>query len=275
MVNYPAVDGCSLKALFFGESSRQLFGVYHAPRAGAARDAGVVLCYPGAQEYNMAHWAFRKLAGMLAREGFHVLRFDYRGTGDSAGQSEEGNPALWVEDVRSAVTELRDMAGVRAISLVGMRLGASLAVRACAEGLSVRDLVLWEPTISGGEYLAELDAMDRRRNLLLLHPRPRSSEPVCELFGFPVTPVLRGALEGLDLRQTGKLGARRVLIVGAAERPQFAELRAALARTSSAEIEVRVVADDAAGGAAEREAANLSNRILVAMTEALSRKAAA
>jgi alpha-beta hydrolase superfamily lysophospholipase len=264
-----------VKALFFGESGRQLFGVYHAPRAGAARDAGVVLCYPGAQEYNMAHWAFRKLAGMLAREGFHVLRFDYRGTGDSAGGTDEGNPALWVEDVRLAVTELRDMAGVRPISLVGMRLGASLAVRACAEGLSVRDLVLWEPTVTGTEYLADLDAMDRRRNLLLLHPRTRSAAPVCELFGFPVTPELRGALETIDLRRTAKLPARRTFIIAPGERPQYPELRDALAKTSSGEVQLQIVSDDAGTDGPEREAAILSNRILVAMTQALSRKAAA
>lgn len=262
-----------MKALFFGESSRQLYGVYHAPRAGSARDAGVVLCYPGAQEYNMAHWAFRKLAGMLAREGFHVLRFDYRGTGDSAGATGEGNSALWVEDLRLAVTELRDMAGIRPISVLGMRLGASLAVRACSEGLSVRDLVLWEPAVSGREYLADLEAMDRRRNLLLLHPRAEGTSSE-ELSGFPLSPALRAEIESIDLRKTERVAAKRVLIFGTSERSAYQELREALARSSSADVQVHIVTDDASSESAEREAALLSNHILVVMTEALSRRAA-
>lgn len=263
-----------MKALFFGDSSRQLMGVYHEPqsRTGVPRDTGVVLCYPGAPEYNMSHWAFRKLAGMLSREGFHVLRFDYRGTGDSAGRLEDASSAIWVEDIRAAAAELRDMSGARAISLVGMRLGAALAARACAEGLSVRDLVLWQPIISGGDYLVELDRMDQRRNLLLLHPRPFGGGPPRELFGFAITPEQRRDLEQLDLRRLGKLNARRVLIMVQESQPDLEPLRSALAATGI-DTQLSTVTGDVGG--TEREAAMLSNKILVAMTEALSRKAAA
>src|SRR5919201_1417748 len=99
---------------------------------------GIVLCYPGPQEYNVAHLAFRKLAGLLARRGWHVLRFDYRGTGDSAGASDEGDPTLWIQDLRAAVAELKDIAGISAVSVVGLRLGAAVAALDCAQGLSVR-----------------------------------------------------------------------------------------------------------------------------------------
>src|SRR6476620_8559273 len=93
---------------FFGDAARQLYGVYHAPE-GRAREAGVVLCNPGPQEYRHTHWAFRKLAGMLARAGFHVLRFDYFATGDSAGRDDEGSLDQWVLDVATAARELTDL----------------------------------------------------------------------------------------------------------------------------------------------------------------------
>src|SRR4051812_44614801 len=98
-----------MKPLFFGDSRRQLFGVYQPPRSGAGRNHAVLLCYPGVQEYNMSHWAFRKLAAHLAREGLHVFRFDYFGTGDSAGATIEGTPAQWIADIRTAARELIDL----------------------------------------------------------------------------------------------------------------------------------------------------------------------
>src|SRR4051794_18965963 len=107
-----------MKPLFFGESSRQLFGAYEPPRPGSARKHAALLCYPGVQEYNMSHWAFRKLAVQLAREGLHVLRFDYYGTGDSAGTTQDGSPDRWIADIRTAARELVDLSGVRTLSIV-------------------------------------------------------------------------------------------------------------------------------------------------------------
>src|ERR1041385_3953899 len=130
---------------FFGSSDNPLFGVYHPPRGARPRDTGVLLCYPAPQEYMRTHWAFRKLAWMLAKEGFHVFRFDYFGTGDSAGATEEGRIATWRDNVVTAARELRDLASVTKVAAVGFRLGATLA--ATARDLPLTDLVLWEPVV--------------------------------------------------------------------------------------------------------------------------------
>src|SRR5262245_41582517 len=114
-----------MRPFFFGRE-RRLYGALHeAP--GTPRGTGVLLCYPGVQEYNVTHWAFRKLAGLLARDGFQVLRFDYSCTGDSQGDVRDGRLEHWVEDIAMAADELKDAGGVRKVSLVGLRLGAMLA----------------------------------------------------------------------------------------------------------------------------------------------------
>src|SRR5437868_15051729 len=120
--------------MFFGESQARLFGVHHPP-AVQPRDRAVLLCSPGPQEANGAHRAFRKLATLLAGNGFHALRFDWRCTGDSSGESEDASMAAWIEDVRLAARALADLAGIRALLTGGMRLGAAVAARACAAGV--------------------------------------------------------------------------------------------------------------------------------------------
>src|ERR1700692_718420 len=48
-------------------------------------DRGVVLCNSFGHEYVWTHKGMRRLADELSARGIWVLRFDYRGTGDSAG----------------------------------------------------------------------------------------------------------------------------------------------------------------------------------------------
>ena len=79
-----------MEPFYFGKSPRALFGVYHPPKAGMTRKTGVVLCYPMGHEYVYSHRAFLRLAMLLSSAGFHVLRFDFYGCGDSEGDCKEG-----------------------------------------------------------------------------------------------------------------------------------------------------------------------------------------
>ena len=58
-----------------------------------------------------AHRSLRHLASELTRSGYDVLRFDYRGTGDSIGELSELSVEDWVDDTRQALGELRDRVG--------------------------------------------------------------------------------------------------------------------------------------------------------------------
>ncbi|MCC7053623.1 MAG: alpha/beta fold hydrolase [Gemmatimonadaceae bacterium] len=224
---------------FFGSAERRLFGLYHAPSGDTVRAAGVVLCHPAPQEYSQTYWAFNKLAGMLASAGFHVLRFDYGGTGDSSGESADARLAQWVGDIGTAVQELRDLAGVRRISLVGMRVGAALAARATAAGVRVRDLVLWEPVVSGPAYLAELDAVEDRRLGLLNYPEP-DTRLDDELMGYAFPHAMRRETAAIDLTTESVGRADRLLIVGALDVPSWATIAARSAAAGIAATVTRV-----------------------------------
>jgi uncharacterized protein len=139
---------------FFGTRERRLFGAYDAPR-GAGR-GGAVICYPWAREYLLAHPTLRQLARLLSGAGHHVLRFDYYGTGDSAGDAEDASQEQWLADVQTAVEELKEIGQLAQVGLIGMRYGAALAAWTAARRRDVDRLVLWDPVFDGRAYLAEL-----------------------------------------------------------------------------------------------------------------------
>jgi len=253
-----------VQPLHFGPARSQLFGLYHEPLARGHSDTGVLLCYPAVQEYNRTHFAFRKLAGLLIRQGFHVLRFDYFGTGDSAGESGAGSAERWIEDIRVAAGELRDLGGVDRISLVGLRLGAALGTLAACDGLELQDLVLWEPVTDGASHLRELEAIQAARETLL--PSPSRFGPD-ELLDYPLPPPLRASIAGIELRAGLPVAAERVLLFAARSHPALLELQGRLRGRGGAAPELRLVPDETAAGS---EGILLSTQILRAIAAGLA-----
>lgn len=208
---------------FFSVADRQVFGLYHAPLGSVILDAGVVICYAGPQEYHQLHWGAHKLAVMLARAGLHVLRFDYSGTGDSSGATSETSLAQWREDVQAAVDELKSLAGIRRVSLVGMRLGATLALRVTTTGVRVRDMVLWDPVVSGADYVQSLEMLETRRLADLKYPQSNQRFDN-ELMGYPFTAVQRAETLQIDLLTEDVGRIDRALVVSAALTPDLTAL---------------------------------------------------
>jgi pimeloyl-ACP methyl ester carboxylesterase len=259
-----------MKPAYFGSSSRPLFGVHELPRAAAgpveARGDVVLLCYPGVQEYNMAHWAFRRLSSLLAREGFHVFRFDWSGTGDSWGHTADATPETWVGDVREAVHELRDASGAASVAIVGMRLGGAMAAIACSDLGLADELVLWDPVVRGRRYIAELEDLDARENTRLLKRIPLRRR---ELVGFPFPDHLRAAIEHLNLLTCPLPRVKRATLVVGSENEEYRVLEERLSH-SGVDTHYMFVPEDAARtNSGQREAALLASRSLTAIVDHL------
>lgn len=140
--------------LYFGDSKSPLFGVLHEPAVSRERQEAVLLCPPIGQEHVRSHWALRQIAARLAREGFYVLRFDWFGVGDSAGSLADTSTARLIEDCATAAQELRDATGIKRISVVGLRLGATIAALAANE-IAPSSLVLWDAVPRGSALIAD------------------------------------------------------------------------------------------------------------------------
>ncbi len=138
--------------VWFGPPARPLFGFVHCPAGGRARGT-VVMCGPLGRELANAQPALQALADQLAGAGVAVLRFAYAGTGDSAGDTD--GPARvpdWLASIDEAVSFAR-RSSEGPVVLLGMRMGALLAIEAVARGTVADHLVAWDPWATGREFL--------------------------------------------------------------------------------------------------------------------------
>jgi alpha/beta superfamily hydrolase len=201
---------------FFGEGPRRLYACHHRPASMAPASApAVLLCQATGHEYERSHRTMRQLAQQLAKSGHHALRFDYRGTGDSAGEYAQAGLAQWRQDVSVAIDECKRVAERRQVGIVGLRLGAMLAAQAAAQREDVESLVLYAPIADGRSLLDEWEHahLEHERKHGLAGARQRGSG---EILGFPLSDVLRAEIETLDLPPPNP-ALRRVLIL--AEQP--------------------------------------------------------
>ncbi len=180
-----------------------LFGIFHP---GAFEyGTGVLLCPPLGQDLIRCHRLYRQLAHALASLGTAVLRFDYYGTGDSAGASEEVEWPRCLSDVTTAAQHLRLRGGCQQIIGFGARLGGSLAL-AAAERAGLDQLILWDPILDGADHVAVLDALQDALGVDLdrfTAPRPAAAL-AGQWQGFATSASLREHLAELRLDPPGR-----------------------------------------------------------------------
>jgi len=141
---------------FFDNNNYYLFGILHHPLPGSKRkDLGVVLCAPFAEEKLWSHRVYVSFARELAKEGYSVLRFDYMGHGDSSGNFEDSTIQTRLSDITRSIEIIKKKGEVRRVGLLGLRLGATLAVMVAERISNIDFLVLWEPVVEVEAYLQQ------------------------------------------------------------------------------------------------------------------------
>ena len=145
--------GETIVPLFFGQDS-SLYGCYHLP-PDYRYQPGVLICQPTGHEYERCHRAMRQLAVQAARQGLTAMRFDYYATGDSAGNCEELSLARMCLDIQRAIQHCCAKTGVKQLTLVGVRLGATLAAQLASSCCEIESLVLYAPAFDGEALLDE------------------------------------------------------------------------------------------------------------------------
>ena len=220
---------------WFRSGSYSLLGHLDMPDEQPAR-SGVVIVPPFGWEDICSYRPLRSLARSLASQGIAVLRFDLPGTGDSSGSALDSDlfPA-WIRSVQEAMAELKAVSGVQAVSVLGIRLGAMLALAAASTGTPIKNLILWGASASGHAVLRELRAF---RNLEVTEHAegeapPAQRVPGLEVAGFLLHRETENALGEFDAVNLPPLPNQSILLLSRDSFPHDSKLVQCLKRGGS------------------------------------------
>lgn len=153
----------SERAIVFRCEGADLLGILHEPSADAS-PLGVVFVVGGPQYRVGSHRQFVLMARAFAASGHPVLRFDYRGMGDSGGDYRGFEGAD--DDIRAAVDAIcREVSPVRNVLIFGLCDGASAAMMYAPTDNRVVGLILANPWVhsESGEARAYIQHYYGRR----------------------------------------------------------------------------------------------------------------
>ena len=195
--------------VYFGKNS-DLYGCFHLP-ADFLLSHSVLICQPTGHEYERCHRAMRQLAVQSARKGLAVMRFDYFGTGDSVGNSDEITLAQMRNDTQQAIEACSSKTGAKHLTLIGLRLGATLAAQVACSRDEIDSLVLYAPVFDGETLLHEWQheqlAFDGK------HSHKSGHVGGGEILGFPVPEIFSKELANKFSPAVSPSSLNRVLIL--------------------------------------------------------------
>lgn len=187
-----------VRSLYFGAPGSEALGWLHAGDLNARR--GLVICSSFGREDLCIHRSLRHIAMTAARQGIPALRFDYPGSGDSAG-SEFGDGLVdrWIKSIAEAIDLLKQETGVEDVCLLGVRLGSLLAARAAAGRADVAGLVAIAPVTAGRLFVREMKAYSLGAASMGLNVPRERADHLLEAGGFAMDLATQEALRTIDL----------------------------------------------------------------------------
>jgi hypothetical protein len=134
---------------YFEVDGAHLHTVLHAVAAPIAR---ILLIGAFASQRHYSNLPWIRWARYLTARRLEVLRFDYRGIGESTGHFEQATYADWREDVRALTQWLSSRSPAAPLIVHGLEMGAILAGKVFDEGCG-DVLLLWSPPDNANQAL--------------------------------------------------------------------------------------------------------------------------
>ncbi|HUW82178.1 MAG TPA: alpha/beta hydrolase [Phycisphaerae bacterium] len=172
------------------------------------------MCYPFSEERKCSARVATLAARRFCEHGYHVLRFDYTGTGESDGWPEQVSIGRWLQDIHTAAQHLAKRAELPRIGLFGIRFGGTLA--ALCDRVDLSCLLLWAPLLTGAQCLAEYRRhLDATRILTGADGSATRScpQPEMDMGGFRLTRALRDEIESIELPADARARADTVVVM--------------------------------------------------------------
>ncbi|NMA42382.1 MAG: hypothetical protein GX946_03270 [Oligosphaeraceae bacterium] len=182
---------------------RKLYFALYLPAQKKA-DCALLMAEPFGEEKRSCSRMLHRLAKKLQQENIAVLKFDFSGTGDSAGTAAIAEWRHWQEELDKALEFLQQQSQAKQLALLGLRAGALLAAE-LASRKNVDKLLLGEPILSGSELLVELEKRQKIKEAISGSPVSdpaedswRKGENV-DFAGFEINPDFAAQLNQAEL----------------------------------------------------------------------------
>ena len=140
---------------FLHRDERTLYCLEYLPEQPTPRQHGVILCKPIWGERIRTHRVFTNLARLLAKQGYSVITCDYYGDGNSQGDTLDLTFHGMVQDTVSLSHYFKEKHGVTLYSLIGLRIGATVAMSAAKRLEDVEIMILIDPILDLAGYLKD------------------------------------------------------------------------------------------------------------------------
>lgn len=151
---------------------QKIFGVIHYPAAESLHKYPAVAFCHGLGGHKVGTYRISvDIAEALASIGIVVLRFDFRGAGDSEGAFKEMNISSQLADTMAALDFLEDdpLVDPDRIGLYGRSFGGIIAILAATSRQNIKSMALWAPVFSATPW------MEKWKAALAMEPEQKQS----------------------------------------------------------------------------------------------------
>lgn len=135
--------------LIFKNENQQIVGILHLPRI---KKAPLIIMVHGWSGHRLGarNAFFVKFAREFQKNDFAVLRFDFRGSGDSAGKFEDQTTTSMLSDLDVVTNQISRFPEIdkNKIALIGYSQGGYISVLKAIKDNRIKCLVLWAGRIS-------------------------------------------------------------------------------------------------------------------------------
>lgn len=136
----------------FTNEGQQIVGMLHVPDGLKKRQkAPAIAMFHGFTGHKAeTHRLFVRIARAICKEGFVVLRIDFRGSGDSEGDFEDMTAPAEVSDAEQSITFLSGLPEVndKAVGVIGLSMGGRVAAILASKDSRVKFVVLYSAALA-------------------------------------------------------------------------------------------------------------------------------
>lgn len=183
--------------MFITSRDRQIYTLLQRPAEHNDNGHGLLLVPPLGNEQRRVQRPLRILMQNLSRQGYTLMRFDWRGTANSSGSTDQINSLQpWVEDLEDAAEQLATH--VNKIDIVAIRFGALVAANSPVTAKTINNRYYWDPIPSGQHWLEEMEKLQKgilNDTFKFLRKRKLKSGESSEYAGINISSALKNALE--------------------------------------------------------------------------------